>query len=161
MEKILIKKRELEPAAAALAAWLQCVRLGLLSSRIGMVKGIIGTLAEGVYHDRNALIDDHAIWDEKVEPSGTTYARRMKEYTRNGEKVAEEVVFKDPRAFQKDINEMMSQEIEVEVPFLFTEQDIKDSEKAPPKDAKNLPVVDFGALLCLFRDTARHAPQQD
>lgn len=158
MDRILIKKSELEPAANNLAAWLQSVRLGLLSSRIGMVKGIIAPLAEGVYHDRDALIDTHAVWDQTGEGDDAIFSRRMKEYLVNGQKVGEEVIFKDPREFQKAVREMMAVDITVDVPFLFEEKDIKEAAGLAPKSGKELPTVDFGALRCLFKTTARFAP---
>ncbi|HKU51402.1 MAG TPA: hypothetical protein VJQ25_02965 [Nitrospira sp.] len=155
MKHVRIYKRELEPATTALAAWIQTLRFGLLSTRLGMVKGVIAPLAQGVYYDREALIDDHAVWDVTGDGAGEQRVKRMKPYLRGGEVVGEEVVLKDSQKFQKALRDMMQEEITIEIPFLFTEQDVKDSDKNINKENKNPPVVDFGALLCLYEGSAR------
>lgn len=157
--RIFIKKAELEPAATHLQAWIQNIRLGLISSQIGVLKGIVTPLAQGVYYDKEALIDEHVVWDVTGEGEGEQRARKLKEFFVNGQKVGEEAVFKDPPAFQKAIQKLLAEDVVVDVPYLLEEKHIKESERLMPKDPKGLPTVDFGALLCLFKNTARIVPE--
>src|SRR3954469_5282603 len=107
---VMIPRFAIEPVAAALENWVKWLRIGTLSASIGTIKGSIVPMAQGVYYDREALIDAHAIWESFGEGEGEYKKRKVTvDKNDNGTVVREEVVFRDPREFARAMRAFVSE----------------------------------------------------
>lgn len=152
--RIKCRKGYMEPASMALDAWIKNLRLGTMSAQIGSVKGVITPLAQGVYYDKEDLLDQHAQVEVTGEGEGAVRKRIVEPLVVNGQKVGERVLLKDDYAYNKALRVLLDEELIVDVPLLFEDKHIGLSERAIAKVTTDLPSVDFGALRCLWMGTA-------
>jgi hypothetical protein len=156
---LLIPNSGFEPLALQLDYWIKWLRPGTLSAKIGAIKGAIMPMTQGVYYDREAIIDEHAVWDTVGEGETVTVKRRIEEYRNDkGTKVAESVVMKDPRIFNKAMRAYLDTEQPVEVPFLIEEKWFTEQVAQLAKDQMGLAPVDFGALRYVREGYAKIRP---
>ncbi len=136
---VLVPNAYLEPLAGALDAWIKWLRPGTLSAKIGTLKGEILPMVQGVYYDREALIDEHAEWEEGKRKVEKTLGAK-------GELLREEVIMTDPRKFVTEMRAFLNIEQPVMLPYLMEEKWIEEQAKQLVKDQMGLTAVDFGAL---------------
>lgn len=158
MPRVLIRNADLEACVGALDAWVKWLRPGTLAAQLGAVKGALVPFAQGVYYDREALIDDCSVWTTTGEGDQQSKARKTTpHFDGNGVKVGESVVMRDQREFAKRLRELMEQEQTIDVPYLLEQKHIDATASQLVKDTTGLPVVDFAALRVVMKDSAKLA----
>jgi hypothetical protein len=167
MPRVRVPKGELENVARQLDNWVRSLRIGTLQATIGQVKGAILPFAQGFHYDREDLYDQLAVWvDEKGAPvvapvEGEEAPVRVRKATPievNGQKVGEQIVFRDPSAARTRLRALADEEVIVDIPALLDDKMVTQSTtQAASKDWSVLPIVDFGALRCLWQGTANIA----
>jgi hypothetical protein len=138
---IMIPNSGIEPLVQQLDNWIKWLRPGTLSAKVGAIKGALMPMAQGVYYDREALFDEHAVWETLTEGENTTTKRKVDEFRNDkGTKLGEQPV---------------------EVPFLMEEKWLVEQTTQLVKDQMGLAPVDFGMLRYIqpaFAKT-RHSEQ--
>lgn len=156
MITVLIPKFALEGIAASIDAWVKALRLGTLQAEIGALKGPLIPMGQGVYYDREALIDEHAVWETVGDGEGAYTKRKViQDLNDKGVIIREEVVFKDPRAFAKAMRDFLKEEVPVALPYLMKDEWITKSVAQLAKDQMGLAAVDFGALQYVRQEFAK------
>lgn len=146
---VLIPNAALEAVATSLDNWIKWLRPGTLSAKIGALKGAVLPMAQGVYYDREALLDEHAVWDQTPASEGgdPIFTRRVKQdKSDNGTVLREAIVFKDPRKYNSAMRAFLLKEQPVVLPYLVEEKWFTDQAMQLVKDQMGLVPPDFAPL---------------
>ena len=153
---VLIPNSRIEPLVTNLDHWIKWLRPSTLSAKIGAIKGALMPMAQAVYYDREALIDDHCLWDVKGEGEGESRSRKV-EQTKNiqGVLIREEVILKDSKKFSEAMREFLGKEQPVELPFLAEQKWFAEQGTLLVKDQTGLIPPDFGPMRYILEGQAK------
>lgn len=153
---VLIPNGMIEPLVSSLDNWIRWLRPGTLSAKIGAIKGAIMPMAQGVYYDREALIDEHSAWDTAGEGEGQVRSRKVHQIKNlQGAVIREEVIMRDSQKFNLAMRDFVKQEQPVELPYLMKDEWIQQQSAQLVKDQMGLTPPDYGPMRYILEGMAK------